>query len=165
VDAQTVCPGYTASNVQQTASGFTASLSLAGGVAFSAPMWVGTIATCSRSARWYSTVRLKASISVHSSCRDSQYQGPTGSGCTDSLPRIHCFQCPTDRNVGWHDRNMQSIRPLVFDSEAQSLNIGAVDIACSGCTDSLPRIHCFQCPTDRLWLHSFSFSCRRCMQP
>lgn len=30
VDAQTVCPGYTASNVQQTASGFTASLSLAG---------------------------------------------------------------------------------------------------------------------------------------
>lgn len=30
VDAQTVCPGYTASNVQQTTSGFTASLSLAG---------------------------------------------------------------------------------------------------------------------------------------
>jgi alpha-glucosidase len=30
VDAQTVCPGYTASNVQQTASGFTAALSLAG---------------------------------------------------------------------------------------------------------------------------------------
>ena len=30
VDAQTVCPGYTASNVQQTASGFTASLALAG---------------------------------------------------------------------------------------------------------------------------------------
>jgi alpha-glucosidase len=30
VDAQTVCPGYTASNVQQTASGFKASLSLAG---------------------------------------------------------------------------------------------------------------------------------------
>jgi alpha-glucosidase len=30
VDAQTVCPGYTASNVQQTASGFTASLILSG---------------------------------------------------------------------------------------------------------------------------------------
>jgi alpha-glucosidase len=30
VDAQTVCPGYTASNVQQTESGFKASLALAG---------------------------------------------------------------------------------------------------------------------------------------
>lgn len=30
VDAQKVCPGYTASNIQQTTSGFTASLSLAG---------------------------------------------------------------------------------------------------------------------------------------
>jgi alpha-glucosidase len=30
VDAQTVCPGYSASNVQQDKNGFTASLSLAG---------------------------------------------------------------------------------------------------------------------------------------
>jgi alpha-glucosidase len=30
VDAQTICPGYTASNVQQTSSGFNASLALAG---------------------------------------------------------------------------------------------------------------------------------------
>lgn len=124
VDAQTVCQGYIASNVQKTASGLTASLSLAGDACNA----YGTdIEALNLTVEYQTAERLRVAIvpTYLSAANESYYVIPPG---VVAKPEVELFNVVSDLDFSWSNHpsfgfevKRKSTNDVLFSTKGKKL--------------------------------------------